>query len=62
MEILNVAFEDTATIEINGIKVGLTPFREQDENIVKIGINAPKCLTVNREEIQKQLIEARKNK
>ncbi len=62
MEILNVTFEDTAIIEIKGIKVGLTPFKERDEGIIKIGVDAPKSLTVNREEIQKQLIASRKNK
>ena len=62
MEILNVTFEDTAIIEINGIKVGLTPFKEHDESVIKIGVDAPKSLTVNREEVQKQLIASRKNK
>jgi len=55
MEILSVDFERIAVIELNGIKVGLTPFKEQDPNIIKIGVDAPKCLAINREEIHLQL-------
>ena len=62
MEILNVNFEDTAILEINGTKVSLTPFQERDENIIKIGVDAPKSIRVNREEIHKQLMEKQKIK
>lgn len=57
MEVLSVDFELTAIIELNGIKVGLTPFKEHDPNVIKIGVDAPKCLTVNREEIHIQMLK-----
>lgn len=61
MEILSINFEKSAILEINGVKIGITPFKEKDEDIIKIGIDAPKSIRVNREEIHKQLIEAQKN-
>ena len=50
MEILTLDFEDHALLNINGELVKLTPFKERDPNIIKVGVDAPKSMTVNREE------------
>jgi len=57
MEILMVDFEDHALLNINGELVKLTPFKERDPNIIKVGVDAPKSMTVNREEIHLQLLK-----
>lgn len=57
MEILTVDFEDHALLNINGELVKLTPFKERDPNIIKVGVDAPKSMTVNREEIHLQLLK-----
>ena len=55
MEIVNIDFETALTIEINGEKILVTPFKERDPNVIKLGIDAPRSITVNREEVQQQL-------
>ena len=57
MEIITVDFEDHALLNINGELVKLTPFKERDPNIIKVGVDAPKSMTVNREEIHLQLLK-----
>ena len=52
-----VDFEDHALLNINGELVKLTPFKERDPNIIKVGVDAPKSMTVNREEIHLQLLK-----
>jgi len=56
MEILTVDFENHALLEINGELVKITPFKERESYIVKIGVDAPKNMVVNREEIHKALL------
>ena len=57
MEIFMVDFESPFTLELQGKKVTITPFKERDPNIIKLGIDAPKSMTVNREEIHLQLLQ-----
>lgn len=57
MEIVKVDFEKPFTLELYGQKVTITPFKERDPNIIKLGIDAPKSMTVNREEIHLQLLK-----
>lgn len=60
MEIIKVDFEKSFTLELHGEKVTITPFKERDPNIIKLGIEAPRSMTVNREEIHLQLLQKKK--
>lgn len=51
MEILTVDFDDNILLEIYGEKISIHPTRELDPSIVRLGINAPKHVMVNREEV-----------
>jgi carbon storage regulator len=55
MEIVNIDFETSLTLDINGERILITPFKERDPNVIKLGIDAPRSITVNREEVQQQL-------
>lgn len=54
MEIKCVPFEGKMTLIINHQKVTITPFLTGEEGNIKIGIAAPACLEVNREEVYKK--------
>ena len=60
MEIFKVDFEASFTLEVHGEKVTITPFKERDPGIIKLGIDAPKTMTVNREEIHLQLLQKKR--
>ncbi|AOU50697.1 carbon storage regulator [Legionella pneumophila] len=52
MEIRTVAFESELIITLeNNQKVVITPFKTQEPGNFKLGIDAPKQVTVNRQEI-----------
>lgn len=51
MEIISVDFENNMVLELNGVKISIHPFKESDPNIIKLGVDAPKSILVNREEI-----------
>lgn len=52
MEIRTVVFESELIITLkNNQKVVITPFKTQEPGIIKLGIDAPKQVTVNRQEI-----------
>ncbi|KTD44160.1 carbon storage regulator [Legionella quateirensis] len=52
MEIRTVAFEsDLIIILENNQKVVITPFKTHEQGHFKLGIDAPKQVTVNRQEI-----------
>ena len=54
MEIQYVEFEEKLIIVINNQRVEITPFRLKDEHgNIKFGINAPRGIGVDREEIYK---------
>lgn|GEM_PF-808834 len=59
MEILSVDFEEHALLHINGELIKITPFKERDPSVIKLGIDAPKTTTVNREEVHQQLLKAK---
>lgn len=59
MEILSVDFKSHALLEITGKLVKIKPFKGEDSDIVNVGIDAPKTLRVNREEVQLQLKESK---
>ncbi len=52
MEIRTVAFESDLIITLEGNqKIVITPFKTHDPGNFKLGINAPKHVTINRQEI-----------
>lgn len=51
MEIIKVAFEQTLTFDINGEIVKLIPFLTLEHGLVKLGIDAPSGIRIDREEI-----------
>ena len=54
MEIRIIPFEDRLVIIKNNQKIILTPFLTQEAGNIKMGIEAPKGVAVNREEIYKR--------
>lgn len=54
MEIKTIPFEDKLLIIKNGQKIILTPFLTSEIGNIKIGIEAPRGIEVNREEIYKR--------
>lgn len=51
MEIINIPFEKPLTLVINGQHVDVTLFKTVEHGNIKFGINAPRNLGVDREEI-----------
>jgi len=54
MEIRTIAFEHNLIIIKDGKKIQITPFRTLEPGNIKLGIDAPKGVEVNREEIYKR--------
>jgi len=51
MEIKTVSFEEPLIIKINGRKVEINCFETFEHGNIKFGINAPKNVSVDREEV-----------
>lgn len=51
MEIISVDFDNKMILELNGVKISIQPFKESDPDIIKLGVDAPKSILANREEI-----------
>lgn len=51
MELFNIDFNDVLQVEINGQKILIHLMKEREPNTVKLGIDAPKSIAVNREEV-----------
>lgn len=51
MEIVTTDFEKPHVLKINGKTVVLTLYKTQEHGNVKIGVDAPRGLAINREEI-----------
>lgn len=51
MEIITVPFEIPLTIEINGEKIGINCFETIEHGNIKFGVNAPRSVKVDREEV-----------
>ena len=60
MDIMNVAFEESLMMTINGEVVKVIPFRTQEEGNIKFGIQAPRSVKVHREEIHHAIKEKEK--
>ncbi len=54
MDIINIEFEEPLTIKLNGEKANLTVFRTDEHGNVKFGVNAPRSMNIDREEIAEQ--------
>ena len=54
MEIISVDFEQGVSITINGEKVTLIAFKTLEPGNIKIGVNGPRSLSIDREEIYHQ--------
>lgn len=57
MDILSLPFEAPLTLTIQGMSVTLVVFKTAEHGNVKFGIDAPKSLRVNREEVQLALLQ-----
>ena len=51
MQILNLTFEEPLILTINNEKVEVFAFKTQEHGNIKFGIEAPRCISVHREEI-----------
>ncbi|WP_058532954.1 carbon storage regulator [Legionella saoudiensis] len=51
MEITKVAFEEKLILTKNNQRIVLIPFMTQEQGNIKFGIEAPKGISVDREEI-----------
>lgn len=54
MEIRNITLESRMVIISNNQKIYITPFLTSEPGNIKLGVDAPRGLEVNREEIYKQ--------
>lgn len=51
MDIMTVPFEETFTLTVDGQNVKIVIFRTLEQGNIKFGIDAPRSLKVNREEV-----------
>lgn len=61
MDIITVSFEESLLIHINHEWVKFTTFKSTEPGHVKLGIEAPKTVSVHREEVHNLLHPAQKN-
>ena len=54
MELIDIEFEKNLIIHIGGKQISITPFKSTLPCTVSVGIEAPKDISVNREEIFKK--------
>lgn len=59
MELIYIEFEKNLVIERGNMKITLTPFETLTYGTVSLGVEAPRSVAVNREEIYKQKQEKR---
>lgn len=51
MEIIHLPFEQTYTLDVYGQTIQITLYKTAEDGQVKFGINAPRQVKVNREEV-----------
>ena len=51
MQILNITFEEPLILTINNEKVEIFAFKTQEHGNIKFGVEAPRSISVHREEI-----------
>ena len=54
MQLINIEVESHMTLVYNNQPIKITPFFTRDKGTIKLGIDAPKALPVNREEIHQK--------
>lgn len=57
MDIIRTDFEDIIVINIKGQRVELVAYKTQEHGNIKIGVEAPRSIRVNRAEVQERLIK-----
>lgn len=57
MDILSVPFETVFALTIKGELIKIRTFKTPEHGNIKFGIEAPKSVTINREEIHLALVE-----
>lgn len=55
MEIITIPFEEPIQINLNGEIVTVTAFKTAERGNIKLGIEAPRSIKVNREEIYRAM-------
>lgn len=55
MELITVAYEERLIMELDGKKVSLTVFPFKEPGCFNFGIDAPRDITIHREEIYKKI-------
>lgn len=62
MDIITIPFEETFSLTVDGQHVKIITFRTLEPGNIKFGIDAPRSLKVNREEVYLALKEEEKVK
>ena len=57
MDILTLPFETSITFSVRGETIKLITFKTPEHGNIKFGIDAPKSVRVNREEVQLALLQ-----
>lgn len=57
MDIITIPFEKTFSLTVDGQHVKIVMFRTLEQGNIKFGIDAPRSLKVNREEVYLALLE-----
>lgn len=60
MDILTVSFESPFLFSIQGQTIKVVAFKTLEHGNIKFGIDAPRSITVNREEVQLELKKEKK--
>ena len=55
MEIITIPFEESLIIQINGQVVKVIAFQTAEQGNIKLGIDAPRSVKVNREEVYRAM-------
>lgn len=61
MNILTIPFEEPLTITIDGVAVQVVAFKTLEHGNIKFGVEAPRSITVHREEIYHAIKQKQKN-
>ncbi|OGV44282.1 MAG: carbon storage regulator [Legionellales bacterium RIFCSPHIGHO2_12_FULL_42_9] len=55
MEIITISFEEPIQINLNGEIISIVAFKTAERGNIKFGIEAPRSIKVNREEVVRAL-------
>ena len=57
MEIITIPFEESLYVQLQGESVKITAFKTIEHGNIKFGIDAPRAVKVNREEVYRAMQE-----